>query len=71
MDGWRQAYRLHIRRHTLESELRLAEGAFAREESEANFEHLVQIRNELAREEGMEAMIEGFGVSSGRPARNY
>ena len=71
LDGWRQAYRLHVRRHTLESELRLAEGAFAREESEANFEQLVQIRNELAREEGMEAMIEGFGVSSGRPARNY
>lgn len=71
LDGWRQAYRLHIRRHTLESELRLAEGAYAREDNEANWENLKQVRNELAREEGMEAMIEGFGVSSGRPSRNY
>jgi DNA primase len=71
VDGWMQAYRLHMRKHTLEIELRQAEKALAEDESEENFERLVQIRNELEREDGMEALIEGFGVSSGRPSGGF
>lgn len=71
VDGWMQAYRLHMRKQTLEIELRQAEKALAENESEENFERLVQIRNELEREDGMEALIEGFGMSSGRPAGGF
>jgi DNA primase len=71
LDGWRQAYALHMRMHLLNTELKQAEVALATEESEANFERLVQVHNELAREEGTEALIEGFGISSGRLSRNF
>ncbi|MGI9402464.1 MAG: DNA primase, partial [Rhizobiaceae bacterium] len=71
VDGWIQAHRLHMRKQTLEIELRQAEKALANNESEENFERLVQIRNELEREDGMEALIEGFGMSSGRPAGGF
>ncbi|MEM7461951.1 MAG: toprim domain-containing protein, partial [Pseudomonadota bacterium] len=71
VDGWQQAYRLHLRKQTLEIELRQAEKALADDESEENFERLVQIRNELEREDGMEALIDGFGMSSGRPADGF
>lgn len=69
LDGWRQAYALQMRAHGLMSELHAAEKALAAEESEENFARLVRIREELAREDGTEALIEGFGVSSGRPVR--
>lgn len=71
LDGWRQARTLHVKTHTLMTALREAEHALASEESEENFSRLVQIREELAREEGTEALIENFGLPSGRPARNY
>ncbi|MEC9342590.1 MAG: DNA primase [Pseudomonadota bacterium] len=71
LDGWRQAHVLHMRTHTLHRELKAAEGALAEEHSERNFERLVQIRNEIARTDTIEALIEGFGISSGRPSRSF
>lgn len=71
LDGWRQAHALHMRTHTLHRELKAAEGALAEEDSERNFERLVQIRREIARTDTVEALIEGFGMSSGRPARSF
>lgn len=71
LDGWRQSYSLHLRVHALRSELKTAETTLADEENEANFQRLVQIHEELAREEGIEALIDGFGVSSGRPLRRF
>jgi DNA primase len=70
LDGWRQAYRLHMKMHALQIELNMAESALASEETEENFHRLVQIRNELEKDEGTEALIEGFGVPSGRPSGN-
>jgi DNA primase len=70
-DGWRQAHLLHLRAHTLSMELKAAEGALALEDSEENLARLVEIRNEIEKEAGTEALIEGFGVSSGRPARSF
>jgi DNA primase len=52
-------------------ELKAAEGALAADDSEENLARLVEIRNEMAKEAGTEALIEGFGVSSGRPARSF
>lgn len=71
LDGWRQAYALQMKTRGLMSELRAAEQAMANEETEENFSRIVRIREELAREEGTEALIEGFGVSSGRPTRSF
>ncbi|MCU0790036.1 MAG: DNA primase [Nitratireductor sp.] len=71
VDGWRQAHLLHLRSHTLSMELKAAEGALAVEDSEENLARLVEIRNEIEKEAGTEALIEGFGVPSGRPSRNF
>ncbi len=69
--GWHQALTLHRRQRTLHKELKEAEAALAREASEANFARLVEIQNQLASAEGTEALIEGFGTSSGRQARMF
>ena len=67
--GWLQALTLHRRQRTLHKELRDAEAALADEPSEANLARLVDIQKQLANAEGTEALIEGFGSSSGRQAR--
>ncbi len=66
LDGWRQALALHHRARTLHKELKDAEAALASEPSEANHAHLVDIKNQIANSEGIEALIDGFGTSSGR-----
>jgi DNA primase len=68
-DGWLQALTLQRRKRTLNKELKDAEIALATEPSEANLARLVDIQHQLARSEGTEALIEGFGISSGRQAR--
>ena len=69
MDGWRQAYTLHIRARALRHELRAAEMALSTDDSEENQDRLNSIRAEIEREEGTEALIDGFGISSGRPVK--
>ncbi len=71
LEGWRQALSLHLRSHQLMRELRAAEIALADEESEENFDRLVEIRAEFARAEGVEALVDGFGMPSGRPMRRF
>ena len=71
LDGWQQAYTLQMRAHTLHKDLKAAEAALANEDSEANLERLLQIQAEIARDEGTEALIEGFGMPSGRPSRTW
>jgi DNA primase len=68
--GWLQALTLHHRQRTLHKELKDAEAALASETSEVNFARLVDIQKQLANVEGTEALIEGFGSSSGRRARS-
>ncbi len=70
-EGWLQAYNLHERSNVLESELKDAERAFDEIGDEDSFNRLVQIKEQLASEDGTEALIEGFGRASGRPARNF
>ena len=67
--GWLQALTLHHRQRTLHKELKDAEAALANDSSEVNFARLVDIQKQLANVEGMEALVEGFGSSSGRQAR--
>ena len=70
-EGWLQALTLHRRKGTLHKELKEAENALADMPSEANLARLVDIQNQLASTEGTEALIEGFGTSSGREKRVF
>lgn len=70
-EGWLQALTLHRRKGTLHKELKDAEFALAQSPSEANFARLVDIQAQLANSEGVEALVEGFGVSSGRERRIF
>lgn len=71
LDGWLQSVALHTRSHALNSELRAAERAFDELGDEESFERLVGLKQEIAKDEGTEALIEGFGVPSGRPMRGF
>ena len=67
---WHQIVTLHRRKRTLSRELKEAERALGTEPSEANFARLKDVQNRLAALDGTEALIEGFGEPSGRPARS-
>ncbi len=71
LDGWLQALALHDRARNLSNELRVAERQFEQHGDEASFDRLVVLKQELEREQGTEALIEGFGLPSGRTARNF
>jgi DNA primase len=62
---------LHTRAGTLHRDLKAAEAALANDPSDANLARLDDIRAELAKSEGTEALIEGFGASSGRQVPLY
>jgi DNA primase len=66
---WHQIVSLHRRKRTLSRELREAERALGAEPTEANFARLQDVKDRLAVLDGTEALIEGFGAPSGRPAR--
>jgi DNA primase len=70
-EGWLQALTLHLRKGTLHRELKDAEAALAAQPSEANLARLVEIQKQLASSEGTEALIDGFGASSGRERRVF
>jgi DNA primase len=70
-EGWRQALTLHHRNRALHRELRDAEAALANDPRDANVQVLAEIQNQLAKNEGVEALIEGFGAKSGRAATGF
>jgi DNA primase len=67
---WKQLVALHRQWHSLTRELKDAETALGADNSEANYARLRDIKARLSSLEGTEALIEGFGASSGRPARS-
>jgi DNA primase len=71
LEGWCQTLSLHERNRGLTQELRAAERAYNELGDEASFYRLTHVRDEISREEGMEALIEGFGLASGRAARSF
>ena len=66
---WQQLVALHRQRHSLLKELKEAEQALGQDASEANYLRLRDVKARLAQMDGTEALIEGFGASSGRGAR--
>jgi len=64
--GWAQLVVLHNKALTLQKELKTAEFAFAEDNSEVNFAHLNEIRDQIRSQAGEEAMVDGYGEASGR-----
>jgi len=67
---WKQLIALHRQWHSLTRELKDAETALGQDNTEANYARLRDVKARLASLEGTEALIEGFGASSGRPVRS-
>jgi DNA primase len=67
---WAQLVALHRQWHSLTKELKDAEQALGQDASEANYLRLRDVKDRLSRMDGTEALIEGFGASSGRGARS-
>ena len=68
---WKQLVTLHRQWHSLTKELKEAELALGQDGSEANYSWLRDVKARLADIDGTEALIDGFGLSSGRPARGF
>jgi DNA primase len=67
---WQQLIALHRQWHSLLRELKDAELALGDEPSEANLAWLRDVKARLSEVDGTEALIEGFGESSGRFQRS-
>ena len=65
---WKQLVALHRQWNSLIKELKDAEQALGQESTEANYSWLQDVKARLSTIEGTEALIEGFGASSGRVA---
>jgi len=70
LSTWHQLVSLHRQWHSLLRELRDAEVALGEQASEANLAWLRDVKARLAEVDGTEALIEGFGDSSGRSQRS-
>jgi DNA primase len=69
-DAFLQALHLHRSAGFLHKELKAAEMALANDPTDENYRHLVEIQAQLRDVQATEALIEGFGVQSGRVARS-
>jgi DNA primase len=70
LSTWHQLVSLHRQWHSLLRELKDAELALGEEASEANLSWLRDVKARLEEVDGTEALIEGFGESSGRFQRS-
>jgi DNA primase len=66
---WKQLVALHTQWHSLIRELKDAELALGRDNTEANYARLCDVKARLSTVDGTEALIDGFGASSGRTPR--
>jgi DNA primase len=71
LSTWKQLVALHRQWNSLIKELKDAELALGQDASEANYSWLRDVKARLADLDGTEALIEGFGLSSGRAARTF
>ncbi|RTL92091.1 DNA primase [Ancylobacter aquaticus] len=67
---WNQRLVLHRRGHALSKDLKEAEKRLAEEPTDMNWARFLDVQRQLAALDGTEALVEGFGAASGRPARS-
>jgi DNA primase len=70
LQTWKQLVALHRQWHSLTRELKDAETALGHDNTEANYARLRDVKARLSSLDGTEALIEGFGASSGRASRS-
>ncbi|MBX3581486.1 MAG: DNA primase [Rhizobiaceae bacterium] len=70
-EAFAQALHLHRSAGTLHKELKAAEMALATEPTDENYRHLVEIQTQFRDVQATEALIEGFGIPSGRAGRSF
>lgn len=68
---WTHVVTLHRKQRTLNRELKEAERALGEDPTDTNLAWLRDVQGRLSALDGTEAQIEGFGLSSGRPVRNF
>jgi len=68
---WQQLVGLHRQWHSLTKELKDAEAALGQDGSDASYAWLQDVKSRMATMDGTEALIEGFGASSGRSSRAF
>ncbi|MEQ1940319.1 DNA primase [Mesorhizobium sp. CN5-321] len=69
-DAFQQTLHLHRTQRILHRELKQAEAALATDPTDENLRHLVEIQAQFRDAQATEALIEGFGISSGRAGRS-
>ena len=69
-EAFAQALHLHHSAGALHKELKAAELALANDPTEENYRHLVEVQTQFRDVQATEALIEGFGVLSGRVGRS-
>ena len=70
-DAFAQALHLQLSAGALHKELRAAEAALATDPTDENLRHFVEIQAQFRDVQTPEALIDGFGVSSGRATRSF
>ncbi|MHC1548352.1 DNA primase [Phyllobacterium sp. K27] len=70
-EALRQAIHLHQRARALHKELELARVALGADATEENFNRLLDIQNDIRNAQATEALIEGFGIPSGRSGKGF
>lgn len=70
-EAFSQALHLHRSARTLHRELKAAEAALATDPTDENYRHLVEVQAQFRDVQATEALVEGFGVSSGRGGRGH
>ena len=70
-DALSQALQLHARARGLSRELRDAEAALASDPNDVNFNRLISVQEQVRNAEGLDALLDGFGLRSGRPVRSF
>ncbi|MGD9913970.1 MAG: DNA primase [Rhizobiaceae bacterium] len=69
-EAFAQALHLHVSASALHRELKAAEAALATDPTDDNYQHLVDVQKQLQTLQVNEALIDGFGVQSGRVGRS-
>ena len=68
-EAFLQALHLHRSARNLHRELKAAEAALATEPTDENYRHMLEIQAQFRDAQATEALIEGFGIPSGRASR--
>ena len=67
-EAFLQALHLHHLSSTLHRELKVSELALAQDPTEENYARLIDVQTQMRNAQAIEALIDGFGLSSGRSA---